>query len=314
VLAGTLLVALPLRQFIVGSVLSVGTGFVLKSVWSVYLFNVLAATFSVFTAVYCIKQAKAPIKSAELFGRHVPLAVFSFFAAACLCFKAIQDLIKFLDTDAAKRIAGKLGYNTPISSEGPNYTDAFKEYLLLIYVIFAILSAVAFAFYASQMLRTDSHLKQHSFFAVAPVWYLMTRLLHILLEPINFKNTPEELLEMFMLAVSMFFFMYFARVITKTNSQRSVRKLFISAVISIFLGFCSSFPRLVLLIFGRTETGENGVVFVARQIIRCQFQPADLALSAFIACFMLTVLLQKKPYAIAVEMTDTTTEVLNATD
>ena len=69
---------------------------------------------------------------------------------------------------------------------------------------------------------------------------------------INYRNISDLLLEMFMLAALMFFFMSFARINSNVNGENAYRKLYAFGFIGSLLALMLSVPRLVLILIGQS--------------------------------------------------------------
>ncbi len=113
--------------------------------------------------------------------------------------------------------------------------------------------------------------------AVAPVFWAIARAVNRFIRMINFKNVSDLLLELFMLAFMMIFFLAFARVNSKVERAGVQWQVYGCGLVTALLAAVVSIPRLVMLVCGMGDRIADGY----------PLNPCDLAAPFFIVIYLL---------------------------
>ena len=116
-------------------------------------------------------------------------------------------------------------------------------------ILFAVLSCTYFACLSFSW-NGRSSASLYAALAVAPVFWAIARAVNRFIRMINFKNVSDLLLELFMLAFMMIFFLAFARVNSKVERTGVQWQVYGCGLVASLLAAIVSIPRLVMLICG----------------------------------------------------------------
>ncbi len=136
----------------------------------------------------------------------------------------------------------------------------------------------------------------YKFFSVCPVLWGIFRMIQRFTRTISFANVSGLLLELFMIAFMMLFFMYFAQSVTGINSKAISYKIFAYGLCGSMLAVVVSVPRIVLTfvnpMVSYLDLGSTVEVAYrsAGDIMSCPLEWCDTAFAVF-ALGMLVLLL-----------------------
>ena len=139
-------------------------------------------------------------------------------------------------------------------SSGQVSSPLFISDTLLIFarILFAAISCIYFAILGFNYCGIIYDVSQFKLLALGPLAWVIVRLITDFMWKINYRNISDLLLEMFMLAALMFFFMSFARINSNVNGENAYRKLYAFGFIGSLLALMLSVPRLVLILIGQS--------------------------------------------------------------
>ena len=120
-------------------------------------------------------------------------------------------------------------------------------------VLFAVLSCVFFLFFGYHYITGKLDYSQFKLLAVAPLCWIMARMIFRFSRTINFKNISDLLLELFMLAAMLLFFLNFARICAHVDDRGTMWSLYGHGLPAALFGFACSVPRLVMVVIGRSS-------------------------------------------------------------
>lgn len=116
-------------------------------------------------------------------------------------------------------------------------------------VLFAVLSCVYFACLAfSWNGRGTATL--YAILAITPVFWAIARAVNRFIRMINFKNVSDLLLELFMLAFMMLFFLAFARLNSRVEYEEVTWQAYGCGLAAALAAAIVSLPRLIMLVCG----------------------------------------------------------------
>jgi len=126
-------------------------------------------------------------------------------------------------------------------------------FALIFEVLFAVLSCVFFLFFGYHYITGKLDYSQFKLLAVAPLCWIMARMIFRFSRTINFKNISDLLLELFMLAAMLLFFLNFARICAHVDDRGAMWSLYGYGLPAALFGFACSVPRLVMVVIGRSS-------------------------------------------------------------
>lgn len=245
VFAAGLVVALPLRTYQLMRLIEPKSGFYASSSATIPALYILLA---VLTAALILLSYLSGQMPGRLWKRkNIGLGVASLLFAVSLVADAITQTEALLDLLATR--------STLLYQQTTNlfvYLIKTGGFALLFELLFAVIGCVYFLFFGYHYLTGKLDYSQFKILAVAPLCWVMARMIFRFSRTINFKNVSELLLELFMLAAMLLFFLNFARVCSRVDSRGVHWSLFGFGLPAALFGFICSVPRLVLIVIGRS--------------------------------------------------------------
>lgn len=267
--AAALVLALPIRVYQLLFLIEPATGFYSKTNFTVPFLYVLLAAAGVlfFLLSYYPKQVSfgGKIKSSKIF------AVLPFAIAVAFI---IDAAIKTSDIFAMVTSTDVTGY-----AASQNMPSLFSgdSFMIFIRIIFAVISCVYFAILGFSYCGIIYDASQFKSLALAPLAWTIFRLITDFMWKINYRNISDLLLEMFMLAAFMFFFLSFARINSDIGREGAYRKLYAFGFTGSLIALTLSVPRLVLILIGQSNHIVNDF----------GFSPVDLLIGIFMVYYLL---------------------------
>lgn len=265
--------SLAVRIWQVFNIIEPETGFFSKSSVSITILYALLTATSVLLLVFSYIVPKVP-KTTMLKGKHYGLSLASLFVSLTLILNSINRFSDF----------GK----TYVSYDYAQQT--FMRYLLssgalpkLLEGIFAGLSVIFFLCLAIEYSGAKNmNCSKLKFLAVCPMFWQTFRIVQRFTRTISFVNVSDLLLELFMIAFAMMFFMNFAQMCVKINYKGIMNKILGYGLICALFSFVVALPRLVLMIF------DKSLIVVSSPLEWC-----DISISLFIVSYLFAM--HKKP-------------------
>lgn len=269
VLAAGLVAVLPLRTYQLMRVIEPGTGFYAFNSVTIPILTVLLAVFTVALVALSYLSSQIPLRVWE--SKNTVLGVVAILFSVSLVMDAISQTENFLDI-LAVRSANTLLQSTSMFL----YLIKTGGFALIFEVLFAVLGCVYFLFFGYHYITGKLDFSQFKILAVAPLCWVMARVVFRFSRTINFKNVSELLLELFMLCAMLLFFLNFARLCSHVDSKGAMWSLFGFGLPAALFGFACSVPRLVLVVIGRAS----------QLTAQSPFAPCDLLASILILCVL----------------------------
>lgn len=244
IFAAALIVALPLRAYQLIFLIDPQTGFFAERNFTVPLLYVLLILVGAAFMFLTFFPKNMPFGGAA--GNSKLFAVLSFLIAVSLI---IDAGIQTSEIFASLTSTSVTGY-----SSGQVSSPLFISDTLLIFarILFAAISCIYFAILGFNYCGIIYDVSQFKLLALGPLAWVILRLITDFMWKINYRNISDLLLEMFMLAALMFFFMSFARINSNVNGENAYRKLYAFGFIGSLLALMLSVPRLVLILIGQS--------------------------------------------------------------
>lgn len=234
-------IATVLRTYQCLNIIEPDTGFFKEENISLLYFYGLLAIAAVVIFAICYLAKKVPLSTLPE-GKNIPLAVSSvlfaitFFADAIM--QAKESLFKFEITDPEVLIHHGTGISFLVKSGIlPKGLEA----------IFAILCAVYFIIFAVGFFSGSLKIQNRKVLAIMPVFWATMRMIQRFTRTISIINVSDLLLELFMIAFMMMFFLSFAQLASNVNSRHVVNKVFAYGLIGAMFALVISVSRMIVL-------------------------------------------------------------------
>ena len=153
--------------------------------------------------------------------KNIGLGTVSLLFAVSLVVDAISQTENFLNI-LSERNALVIQQNTSLFL----YLIKTGGFALIFEVLFAVLSCVFFLFFGYHYITGKLDYSQFKLLAVAPLCWIMARMIFRFSRTINFKNISDLLLELFMLAAMLLFFLNFARICAHVDDRGAMWSLY----------------------------------------------------------------------------------------
>ncbi|MBQ7654721.1 MAG: hypothetical protein IJS17_06580 [Clostridia bacterium] len=235
-------IAAALRLYQYFTIIETDTGFFSEENFTVPLLYGILAVAGVLIFVITYLAKKVPLSTLPE-GKSIPLAIAgSIFSLSFLIDAAIQ----FYSCTVISSATGSMEYLT--SSGAISYL--FKSGMAPkgLEAFFALLSAVYFLIFAIKFFGASVSVQNRKILAVMPVFWATARMLQRFTRTISIIYVSDLLLELFMIAFMMMFFLSFAQLASNVNSRHVVNKIYAYGLIGALLAAVVAVPRLVVLI------------------------------------------------------------------
>lgn len=238
IVVGLLTVAVPLRTYQLLFITEYDTGFYRTVDWSVYLIYALAIV-AVLVSFVLVNLAKSvPSSKDEIRKKNLFLAIASILFALGIISDVIMTFSSMLSNDVTGTMSGMLNQENIMPA--------------LIEAVFGVLSAIYIMMFGISHFDGRTTYSQYKFLALAPLAWTVGRIIIRFLKKISYVNIADLMLELFILAGMMLFFLAFARISSGLANERSMRSLFASGYACIFFCLLANVPRLVIGLTGNS--------------------------------------------------------------
>ena len=146
-------------------------------------------------------------------------------------------------------------------------------------VIFGIFSGIYFIFAAIGAFTGTDKVSSHRLMGLAPVIWVMARLVYHFIDPINYRYVSQLFLEILLYCFAMVFFLSFARIASGINEEKSMEIIWFTGVLVSLVSFICAFAPLILLITGKGNLIPD----------KYPLNFADLGLAFFSTSFLFTI-------------------------
>lgn len=229
------------------------TGFYKVENFSVpLLYGILAvAGVLIFCVGYLAK--KVPLSTLPE-GRNIPLAVASLlFALTLLLDMVFQSWFNVYYALIKSGIFEKsfAGYGS--------LTVLFKSGVGVgaLATVFAFFSAIYFLVFALKYFGVNISVCNRKILAVMPVFWATMRMVQRFTKTISIINMSDLLLELFMMAFMMMFFLAFAQLASNVGSRHVVNKIYSYGYIGTMFAFTITFPKIAIQFFEPSLSGAS---------------------------------------------------------
>lgn len=270
VLAGAVLVAVPVRALQLIKCVDPATGFWAAQDFTVPLLYILCAVICLvtfFISAFSGIMTVPAFKEGKDIVLGIAAALFSVSLIADIALRA-SKLITLFSEFTAKGASDILGFLIPSGA----LATAFE-------ILFGLLSVIYLVMISISAFKGEDNYSSHTMLALMPVLWAMSRLVYNFVNPVNFKNVSQLFFEMAMLCFAMIFFLSFARIASEINSDHSMWILWFTGVMAALLALICSLAPVILVI-----TGKGDLIPEKYPVRYC-----DLGLGLFISAFLFTV-------------------------
>ena len=233
VLVGLLVVAVPLRTYLLLFITESDTGFYKSVNWSVYL--IYGLSILAFLVPYIMVNLAKSVPSSN----NPPSRKNKILVAASLLF-GLGIVLDVISTCATIFLDKSL---VP-------FTERENVFPLLLEVVFGILSAIYVLIFGISYIDGKTTFSQYKFLALSPLVWSISRIIIRFLKRISYVNIADLLFELIAIAFMMIFFLALARISSGLANETSMRSLFASGYVSVFFCLVTNIPRLVVVLTG----------------------------------------------------------------
>lgn len=258
IVVGLLALAIPVRTYQLLFITESATGFYKTTDWSVYVIYGLSAIAFVISYIFVNLAKNVPASKDDIRKKNPVLAVSAVVFAVGVAIDSIFSLVSILMGQVAVE----------------NMSAVWIE------AAFGVFAAIYILIFGVSHFDGKSTYSQHKFLALAPLFWVTGRIILKIMTKIAYVNVADLMLEIFMLAFMMIFFLSFARISTGLSNEKSMRSLFASGYVCLFLCALTNVPRVVLML-----TGNKALLPVDYPV-----SISDLACSIFVAAYIVNAM------------------------
>ncbi len=234
-----LLPAIPIRIYQLLNIIETDTGFYKQVDRSVYIMYIIAAIAIILTYLLTVFAKNVPASKSP-FRRNRFLAVTSIIFAAGIVLDVVNALSDFL-------INAKSYLSINLTIFGTMNQDQIP---LLLESVFGIFAAIYILVFGISYIDGRTTYSQYKFLALTPLFWAVMRLIARFVKKISYINISDLMLELFGITFMVIALLAFARISSGIANVKSMRTLFYSGFISLFLLETANIPRLVMMITG----------------------------------------------------------------
>lgn len=252
------------------------TGFFKSENISIALLYIILAAGSIMLFLMAYLSKKVPVARLPE-GKNIALGITSVLLSITLLYDAFNQISDFVDF--YRRV------HTYIVDSGTSFVLPFMKSGMGpkgIEGVFAVFSALYFIIASLNFFGSKIRVSSRKVLAVMPVFWATARMIQRFTRTISFIFVSDLLLEIFMIAFMMLFFLYFAQLSSHVNSRHVMNKVFSYGLTGAAFAIVVALPRVLLLI-------------ASPELIvkECPLEICDLAFAAFVIA--LCVCLVKMP-------------------
>ncbi len=258
IILGLLAIAVPFRTYQLLFITEPATGFYKTVDWSVYLIYGLSAAVIVVSFLLVNFAKNVPSSKDNVLKKSTFLAITSILFAIGILIDSVLSFSAFFN--------GKSGVENTIP--------------VLMEAVFGVLAVIYVLLFGISHFDGKTIYSQRKFLALAPLAWTTGRIIIRFMRKIAYVNIADLMLEIFLLASMMIFFLAFARISSGIANDKSMRSLFNSGYICIFFCALANIPRLVISLTG------NGHLIPTEY----PFSVSDLAFALFAGAYIVNAM------------------------
>ncbi len=231
IVIGLLCAAVPFRTYQLLFITEASTGFYTKTDWSVYAIYGLSALAILVSFIVVTLAKNVPSSRDDIKKKNVFLAVSSILFALGIIIDSVLALTSVL--------------------AGTTATENFAS--VTVEAVFGVLAAIYIMIFGISHFDGRTTYFQYRFLALAPLAWTTGRIIIRFMKKISYVNVADLMLEIFILATMLIFFLAFARISSGLSNEKSMRSLFASGYVCIFFCALANIPRIVLMLTGNSQ-------------------------------------------------------------
>lgn len=241
--AVAILLAVPIRTYQLVNIIEPETGFFVKQDPSVIILYVLLAVACLVLFIMSFICGLLPRPELPK-QKNMVLTVFAILLAVAFVIDFGMQLSNFI------KIVGL--YDTS-KIKGAMYFVKSGGGAVIVQSIFALLSSVYFVIFSISYIKGCSKFESFRVLALSPILWGLCRIIHRFIEPISFKNVSELIIQLFMIATMLMFFLAFARVASKVNHLESTWVIYGAGLSTAVLACTDTFSTLIVKVMGESN-------------------------------------------------------------
>lgn len=258
IIVGLLSVAVPFRTYQLLFITESATGFYREIDWSVYAIYGISAAAVLISFVLVNLAKNVPSSRDEIRKKNKFLALSSILFAFGIVIDSVFALTSILAGTASADNMGSV----------------------VIEAVFGVFAAIYVMIFGISHFDGRTTYFQYRFLALAPLAWTTGRIIIRFMKKISYVNVADLMLELFILAAMMIFFLAFARISSGLSNEKSMRSLFASGYVCIFFCALANIPRIVLSV-----TGNSSYIPSDYPLSVC-----DLTFALFVAAYMVNAM------------------------
>ncbi len=228
------IIALPVRTLQYFTVLESDTGFFTQNDWSVFVLATITTVAILAFLVLGVSKKKKLDYSLEV-AKRPGQGILGFTAAAGLLMNAVDIIVKIMNS------------NNPADNTQTSFL------ILGIQAAFALLSAIYFLVLGASYISGKSNASEYRLISLAPVIWSIFRLIFRFTRTISYIKVSDLMLEMVMLVFFIMFFMAFAQVNSRVDSEKKEWKIASYGLPAALLALICFVPRFIVMITGNAD-------------------------------------------------------------
>lgn len=243
VMFGSTLVLIVLRSLLVAKFIDSETGFLTGGEFINTIFYVILAAVCIFFTGIAFLSSES--KKVELIGlKDKPAAIACIAFALSLAYDWFNSLSESLMTIS--------GMNFDVYYKTSELFKAMMSSGALPYAlqsIFALFTAIYIAILAKSFLNGSGHAYNHKFIALAPIGWACFKLITRFVKQISYIKVSDLLLELFMLAFAVTFFVALSQVVSGVYCDETRWRITALGLSGAVISLSVNIPRLVFTLF-----------------------------------------------------------------
>ena len=237
-----LIVAIPIRIYQLLNIIEGDTGFYKQIDRSVYILYGLAIVVIILTYLLTFFAKNVPASKSP-FRRNRFLAVTSIAFAVGIVLDVVNSLSDFLINAKSYAAVNLTIFGTMNQGQIP----------LLLESVCGIFAAIYILVFGISYIDGRTTYSQYKFLALTPMAWAVMRLIVRFVRKIAYVNVSDLMFELFGITFMIVALLAFARISSGISNVKSMRTLFYSGFIALFLLEAANIPRLVMLITGNAS-------------------------------------------------------------
>ena len=234
IFAAAAIIALPVRTLQYFTVIESDTGFFIKNDWSIYLLGAVTGAAIIAMLILGLVKRKKIDYSLETTKRPGQ-GILSFTAAAGLLMNAVSIAMEIMELHFVPQ------------------EEKAARLIITVQAVFAVLGAIYFVALGTSYISGKSNGSEYRLISLAPVLWSIFRLIFRFTRTISYIKVSDLILEMAMIVFCISFFMAFAQVNSRVDSNGKEWKIAAYGLPAALLALLCFVPRFIVMITGSAD-------------------------------------------------------------